>query len=116
MTSAIFVVRAEQRETEARARDLTGGDPERGRILARSLGCVACHTIPGVMGPRTAVGPSLEDFGKRPFIAGATENTAQHLTQFLLEPRSVAPKTAMPNLRLCEAHARDVGAFLYTLR
>lgn len=115
-TAAVFQQRAYQRETITRAKDLTGGDPERGRHAAHALGCVACHEIPRVPGSRAAVGPSLAKFGRRPYLAGAADNTPEQLTQFLRDPRSVAPKSAMPNLRLSERDIRDLSAFLYTLR
>ncbi len=103
-------------EKAARARDLTGGDPDRGRVAARALGCLACHTAPSVRGPRPIVGPPFEHFAKRPYIAGVVENTPGHLIQFIREPRSLAPKSAMPKLEMSENDARDLAAFLYTLR
>ena len=113
---AVVVQRTKHTEAEGRARDLTGGDPKHGTVLARELGCVACHVMPGVRGPRSRVAPPLEDFAHRAFIGGAAENTAGNLQQFLRDPRSVAPKSAMPNLRLTEAQARDLAAYLYAQR
>lgn len=107
-------MRRSQRET--RARDLTGGDPGRGAMLARELGCVACHVIPGIRGPDTHVGPSLEDFGKHAYLAGAIENTPANLQSFLRDPRSIAPKSAMPDLRVTESQSRHLAAYLYTQR
>lgn len=114
--SGALVRRSYVRETEARARDLTGGNPARGRHLASGLGCVACHTVPKAVGPRATVAPSLAGFAGRRYIAGTAENTAANLILFLRDPRAIAPKTAMPHLRLSEADARDLAAFLYTLR
>ena len=103
-------------EAAARASVLTGGDPERGKLQARALGCVACHVIPGVRGPQSNVGPSLADFATRNFLAGATENTPDQVRQFLRDPRSVAPKSAMPKIPMTDSDARDLSAYLYTLR
>jgi cytochrome c2 len=116
IVGGVLVSRSYHHETAARARDLTGGDPARGRQLAGGLGCVACHITPNVVGPRSKVGPSLAGFAGRRYIAGTAENTPAHLIQFLRDPPSVAPKTAMPHLRLSEADARDLAAFLYTLQ
>jgi cytochrome c len=52
----------------------------------------------------------------RPFVAGAIENTPDKLMQFIRDPRSVAPRSAMPKLPMSEQQARDLAAFLYTLR
>jgi cytochrome c2 len=111
-----FAHRTRRAEAETRARDLTGGDPQRGRLLAREVGCVACHVVPGVRGPESRVAPPLDAFATRSFIAGTIDNTPANLTQFLRDPRSVAPKSAMPNLRLTETQARDLAAYLYAQR
>jgi cytochrome c2 len=108
--------RVQRAEVETRARDLTGGDLQRGKVLARQVGCVACHVMPGIRGPQSGVGPALKDFGRRSFIAGTIENAPDKLVQFLRDPRSVAPKSAMPNLRLSESEARDIATYLYAQR
>ncbi len=43
-------------------------------------------------------------------------NSPENLVRWLLDPPQVDPLTAMPNLRLSEADARDVASFLATLR
>ena len=98
------------------AAQMTSGEPQRGKETMVSLGCVACHDVPGVTGTKREVGPSLAGFGLRPFVAGAAENTPEKLIQFLRDPRSIAPKSAMPKLKMSEAEARDMAAFLYTLQ
>jgi cytochrome c1 len=37
------------------------------------------------------------------------------LIRWIQDPPSIDPKTAMPNVRVTEADARDIAAFLYTL-
>ncbi|HEY9014410.1 MAG TPA: cytochrome c oxidase assembly protein, partial [Gemmatimonadales bacterium] len=44
---------------EAAAQVTRGGNPERGAVALRPYGCVSCHTIPGIPGPRATVGPAL---------------------------------------------------------
>jgi len=78
------------RAAAARAQALTGGDVARGKILARELGCVACHVMPGVRGPRSSVGPPLGTFGGRSFVGGAVDNTPEHVMRFIRDPRAVA--------------------------
>jgi cytochrome c2 len=116
MFGGLSAERTRRLESETRARDLTGGDPQSGAALARALGCVACHVMPGIRGPASHVGPALKDFGLRAYIAGTIENTADNLLPFLRDPRSVAPKTAMPNLRVTESQSRDLAAYLYAQR
>jgi cytochrome c1 len=72
--------------------------------------------MPGIRGPSSHVGPALKDFGLRSYIAGTIENRPENLLPFLRDPRSVAPKTAMPNLRVTEAQSRDLAAYLYAQR
>lgn len=108
--------RAREQEALARARDLTGGDPQRGKALARQLGCVACHVMPGVRGPQSRVGPPLKDFAKGKFVGGAADNTPENVIRFIRDPRAIAPKSAMPNVGVREAEARDLAAYLYALR
>lgn len=94
----------------------TGGDAHNGRQVTGAMGCGSCHTIPGVRGAHGVVGPPLTAFGRRTFIAGELPNTPENLVRWIRDPRSVEPRTAMPTLGLSEQQARDVAAYLYTLR
>jgi cytochrome c len=109
-------VRAGRAAAEREAAELTRGNPQLGRDAIVSLGCVACHEVPGFRGTKPTVAPPLTGFAQRSFVAGATENTPEQLVQFLRDPRSVAPRSAMPKLPMSEDQARDLAAFLYTLR
>jgi cytochrome c2 len=95
---------------------LLNGDPERGRVLIDRFDCGACHTIPGVRGARGAVGPPLIFWSRRTYIAGQLPNTPPNLVRWVRNPQAVEPGTAMPALGLDERQARDVAAYLYTLR
>lgn len=101
---------------EERAAALTGGDPNHGRDLIRHYGCYTCHTIPGVPGADALVGPSLDKLAKRVYIAGKLDNSPENLAAWIRDPRGIDPKTAMPNLGVTEADARDIETYLYTLR
>jgi cytochrome c len=107
---------AEVAETERKAAELTGGHPRLGRDAMVSLGCVACHQVPGFFGTKPRVGPPLAEFALRTFIAGTSENTPENLVRFIRDPRSIAPRSAMPKLPMSDAQARDLAAFLYTLQ
>ena len=95
---------------------LTGGDPDHGRQLVAHYGCNACQTIPGVAGPQSTVGPPLDRIIERTFLAGELPNTATNMERWIREPHSVEPKTAMPDMGVTEQDAKDITAFLYTLR
>lgn len=94
----------------------TGGHAERGVHVIAIKGCGSCHTIPGIREARGLVGPPLTLFSRRSFIAGELPNTPENLVRWVRGPQTVEPKTAMPNLGLSEQEARDVAAYLYTLR
>jgi cytochrome c len=94
----------------------TNGDPVRGHALIESYGCGSCHTIPGIHNANGLVGPPLFYFSKRTMIAGQLPNTSENLAHWIEHPRSVEPKTAMPELGLNDDQADDIVAYLYTLR
>lgn len=87
-----------------------------GKRLIRKFGCGACHLIPGIRTAQGRVGPPLLDFGDRTFIAGELPNTAANLTRWIENPPAIKPHTAMPNLGVTIDQARDMTAFLYSLR
>lgn len=93
-----------------------GGSPERGAQVIARYDCGSCHFIPGIAGARGMVGPPLLWFARRTFIAGELPNTPANLIRWVRDPPSVEPGTAMPVLGLDEQQARDVAAYLYTLR
>src|SRR5437763_8968857 len=105
-----------RRDTWSEAMRLTGGNPERGYRLVRYYGCNACHTITSVAGPRGKAGPPLDGIAERSFLAGELPNTSQNMQRWIRQPHSVEPKTAMPEMGVTEQDAKDITAFLYTLR
>ena len=93
-----------------------GGDSRRGAEVIAQFGCGACHTIPGIRAANGLVGPPLYFFSRRTFIAGQLPNTPTNLARWVLDPPAIEPGTAMPKLGLSDQQARDVAAYLYTLR
>ena len=91
------------------------GDPVRGRKLTASYGCNACHSIPGVAG-QAMVGPPLTNMASRAYIAGRLPNQPLDMIDWIRAPRAIDPGTAMPDLGVTERDARDMTAFLFTLR
>jgi cytochrome c2 len=104
--------------SQALAQDsvVPNGDPERGRQALRTTGCGTCHTIPGVLDANATVGPPLDDWADRVYIAGLLDNTPTNLIQWIRSPQTFEPGTAMPDIGISEQDARDMAAYLYTLR
>jgi cytochrome c len=94
----------------------TGGDPERGKRALTRYGCPSCHIIPGVAVAGGLVGPPLDHFASRVYVGGVVANTPANLVAWLVNPAGIDPLTAMPATGISEAEARDIAAYLYTLR
>lgn len=95
---------------------VAGGDPERGKEAIAMYGCGSCHTIPGVREAEGTVGPPLMMWSRRTYIAGEVPNTPEFLIRWIEVPQAIEPGTAMPNLGVTEGHARDIAAYLYTIK
>jgi cytochrome c2 len=93
-----------------------GGDPENGRLLLRQFGCGTCHEIPGVAAARGKVGPPLAGVATRVYLGGVLPNSPENMLDFIRAPQKLEPRTAMPDLGLTEEHARDMVAYLYTVK
>jgi cytochrome c2 len=91
-------------------------DAQRGRRSLSQHACSACHRIPGVTGSDVQVGPPLAGLARRELIAGRVPNTPDHLVQWIRDPQHLKPGTAMPDLAVGERDARDIAAYLHTLR
>ena len=94
---------------------VTGGNPDAGKQAIQIYGCGSCHMIPGVDNANGTVGPPLEFWARRTYIAGEVPNTPDYLIRWIQVPQAIEPGTAMPNLGVTESHARDIAAYLYTL-
>ncbi len=92
------------------------GNASHGVALIRELGCGSCHLVPGIDGAMGVVGPPLIQVGRRIYIAGMLRNTPPNMVRWLRDPQGVVPGNAMPDMHINEPDARDVAAYLYTLR
>ncbi len=79
-------------------------------------GCGACHVIPGIGNARGLMGPSLAGIASRPKLEGGLPNDSGNMVRWILDPKSVNPRTLMPDLNMSEQDAHDISAFLYTLK
>lgn len=91
-------------------------DVERGRQALHQYACNACHTIPGLTSSSPHVGPPLQGIGSRQLIAGTLANSPDNLARWILHTQQVKPGTAMPQLDVAPQDARDMAAYLATLR
>ena len=95
---------------------LTGGDPDRGVNAIGRYGCTSCHTIPGIRGANALVGPPLTRIAMRSYLAGQLQNTPSNMVRWIQHPQHIEKGTAMPEMGVTENDARDIAAYLYTLR
>jgi mono/diheme cytochrome c family protein/cytochrome c2 len=91
-------------------------EEERGEIVLRQYACHACHRIECVVGPDAKVGPPLENWPTRRYIAGTIPNTRDNLVRWIADPAAISPGTLMPDLGVTEAHAREMADFLFAQR
>jgi mono/diheme cytochrome c family protein len=93
--------------------DLNSGD--RATAIIEEVGCGSCHYIPGVAGARGLVGPPLNAFSERGYIAGILPNDMDNLTVWLWKPQTVDPQSAMPATGLSEQEAGLIAEYLLNL-
>jgi cytochrome c len=92
------------------------GDAANGKKLIDQYACLSCHKIPGFDGPQGSMGPSLEAFAARKAIAGGIPNEPATIAAYLQNPQAVDPQNRMPPLGITEGEARDITAYLFTLK
>lgn len=113
ITGAAACSKASQTRAEQHVED---GNANRGRATIAAYGCGSCHSIPGVRGANGMVGPPLDHWSQRRIIAGEVPNDPARLITWLTVPQSIEPGTAMPNMGVTDGEARDMAAYLYSLR
>ena len=91
-----------------------GGDPRRGEAMFIQYGCGSCHAVKNVRNATGMVGPPLDGIALREIIGGHLANTPDNMQKWIRDPQQVSPGTAMPDLNVGAADARDITAFLYT--
>jgi len=111
MMLLVLLLAACKRETSVK-----NGDPAHGKQLAGQYGCGACHVIPGIDGATGMVGPSLEHMAVRHTLAGKFPNTPDVMAKWLQNPQAMDPNNTMPNLGITVADARDITAYVNTLK
>lgn len=90
-----------------------GGDPDRGRAALARYECGVCHVIPGVPDAVGKVGPALDNYARRSYVAGKFPNDPETLVRWIVDAPAMAPQTAMPAVPMSAKEARDMAAYLY---
>lgn len=75
-----------------------------GEEVVKSVGCLSCHAVDGL---GSDFAPKLDDVGSK--------LTPQFMRQWITDPKSYDPDTAMPSLRLTDTEVDDAVAYLMSL-
>ena len=110
------LVACEPAREQPPSRQVPGGNETQGRHALARYGCGSCHVIPGVAGAVGLAAAPLDHFAERGFVGGILPNNPDNLVLWIVDPQAVNERTAMPNLGVTERDARDMAAYLYTLR
>jgi cytochrome c oxidase subunit 2 len=94
-----------------------GGAARAGERLFMADQCASCHTIRGTAASYGTVGPDLTHIAARSSLAAVTiPNTPADLEQWIVNPQSIKPGDRMPDLGLSRADARQIVAYLDSLK
>ena len=116
MTSLLGLAVIGSGEGKAAGPDNFDGDARRGADLVKNYHCGGCHDIPGIAGADGNVGPPLHRIGTRTYIAGFIRNSPDNMADWIEDPQRALPGNAMPTMGISQQDARDIAAFLYTLK
>ncbi len=83
-----------------------------GLALVARYGCQACHVIPGAAEPQGVTGPPLDHMADQAYIAGVLPNTRDNLATFIVAPRDVDPRSAMPDFGVTPQEAGAIADYL----
>ena len=88
--------------------------------LAKKLfvakGCASCHQFSPMVQASGQVGPPLDDYYRRSYIAGVLPNTYENLSKWLLEPKQYHTNSAMPATKLTPDEAKLLSYYLLDTR
>jgi cytochrome c len=116
LAAILVVLTACHPQDDETARQLTGGNPHAGKVAITRYGCGGCHEIPGVDNAGGLVGPSLAKIGDRMTLAGELPNQPDNMIKWIASPQTAEPGSLMPDMHVTDRDARDIAAYLYTLR
>ena len=109
-----YLVGAAARDSFAFAGKFPGGTASRGKEIVETVGCLGCHTIGDQTKVREARGTSYDIAPELTRVGSKVR--PDWIYDWVRNPRHYNPTTKMPNLRLTDAEARDVTAYLVTMK
>jgi len=92
-----------------------GGNAAKGKELVESVGCRACHVFDKGDASRRSEASKERDYAPNLFNV-ADKAAPEWIYNWIRNPKALWPQTKMPDLRLTEAEAADITAYLVTLR
>ena len=93
------------------------GPAAAGERLFMADQCASCHTLRGTAASYGTVGPDLTHLATRSTLAALTiPNAPAQLEQWIVNPQSIKPGDRMPDLGLSRADARQIVAYLDSLK
>ena len=93
------------------------GNPENGKMLVNSLGCLGCHQMEE--DPNNSDKPSFDAMRRQQgsnLIYLGSKTNYQWIYNWIRNPQSYYPDTKMPDMRLTKQEAGDISAFLISRR
>ena len=103
---------ANSEKWEPLAKNPPRGNAKDGEKIVKSIGCQGCHVVGE--GSREEAGPH-RTFGQ-PLESIGSKTTYEWVYDWVRDPKHYSPSTFMPNLRLSDAQAADVAAYLMSLK
>lgn len=116
MAAGAIMFAESRKRTRIMADQVSGGSNRAGREAMATYGCGSCHVIPGIAGATGQVGPDLGKVAVRATIAGKFPNDPAIMARWLRHPKAMIPGSGMPEQGVTERDARDMAAYLYTLK
>ena len=98
-----------------RSSQVAAGNVTLGRDLLTDYGCTSCHVVPGIRSQPAYVGPPLDHWGSRSYIAGALPNNEENLVRWIVDPQAIEEGTAMPDVGVSEEDALNIAAYLLSI-
>jgi cytochrome c2 len=92
-----------------------GGDAAKGKELFESVGCKGCHVVEKGSAARRSEGSPERDYAPNLWNV-ADKAKPEWIYSWVKNPKAMWPETKMPDLRLKDAEAADVTAYLLTLK
>jgi len=99
---------------QARKGISAGGSAAHGKELVETIGCKGCHVVSDDLRMRQARGFTY-DMAPELTRAGSKLDP-DWIFEWIKNPRAYRPSTRMPSLRLSDQEARDIVAYLVTLK